>query len=62
MRPAATPKTEKVESDSTPRRTLRARLFAYLWSNPAYLSAWTDGAICGAVLCAVAKVLLGGSK
>ena len=55
-----TPKAEKVESDSTPRRTMRARLFAFLWSNPAYLSAWTDGAICGAILFVIANVLMGG--
>ena len=60
MKASATPKAEKVESDSTPRRTLRARLFAYLWRNRAYVAAWTDGAICGVILFVVANVLMGG--
>jgi uncharacterized protein YchJ len=60
MRPAATPKAEKVVTVTTPRRTMRARLFAYLWRNRAYVAAWTDGAICGVILFVVANVLMGG--
>ncbi|MDP2165931.1 MAG: hypothetical protein Q8K21_17265 [Hydrogenophaga sp.] len=40
--------------------TLRARVIAFLWRNPAYLSVWTDGAICGALLFVIVKSLLEG--
>ena len=48
------------ETATTPRRTLRARAIASLWRNRVYLSAWTDGAICGVILFVVANVLMGG--
>jgi len=64
MRATTKPEAAAIDSASetatTPRRTLRARLTGFLWSNRAYLSAWTDGAICGAILCVVANVLMGG--
>ena len=60
MKASTTPKAERVESDSTPRRILRARLTAFLWRNPCYWSGWVDGAIFAGAVCAVAKVLLGG--
>lgn len=46
---------------TTTKRTMRARLIAYLWSNPAYLSAWVDGAITGAFLFAISVALLRGA-
>ncbi|MDO8887977.1 MAG: hypothetical protein U1E02_19670 [Hydrogenophaga sp.] len=48
------------ETTTAPRRTMRARLEAYLWTNRAYVAAWTDGAICGVILFVVANVLMGG--
>jgi hypothetical protein len=59
MRPAATPKAEKVVTVTTPRRTMRARLFAYLWTNRAYLGGWADGFIFGVAVCAAAVALMG---
>lgn len=46
---------------TTTKRTLRARVIAFIWSNPACLSAWIDGAITGALVTAVAVALLGGA-
>ena len=44
---------------TTTKRKLRARVTAFLWSNPAYLSAWLDGAIWGAFLFVIVMALLG---
>ena len=62
MKATTPPKAEKVESDSTPRRTMRDRLFAHFSSNPRYWAGWADGAIFGGALCAIGMALLGATK
>lgn len=49
-----------VDVESAPSRTPRAWAIAYLWSNHAYLAVWTDGAMYGAFLRAIAETFLEG--
>ena len=44
---------------TTTKRTLRARVSAFLWGKSNYVSGWIDGAITGAFLFAIGVALLG---
>lgn len=45
---------------TTTKRTMRARVSAFIWSNRGYLSAWVDGFIVGSFV-AVIAVAIGGA-